>query len=809
MGMKRSTVVLIGIATLGIALAGGHLNARSQSSDRPPQTEQVQAQRALINRYCVTCHNEKLKTGGLALDQLDLADVAGHRDIWEKVARKLRGGIMPPPGRPRPDKAAYTGLLTWVDTEIDRSASLNPNPGRKPAFHRLNRAEYQNAVRDLLAVEVDIASTLPADDASYGFDNMASSLRISEAALEQYLSAARRISRIAVGAPPPAPAAEDFRVQPDARQYERIEGLPFGTRGGMLVHYQFSQDGEYEIESELMCDASDCDGASGFPDTHQLEVSIDGAQIKVFTLEPRQQPRPKAERPFRARVPVTAGPHDVAVTFLALPYDKEVDQRVARNIRPYFGYGSTGLRTYQPYLERVTIKGPFNPRGAGQTPSRTRIFVCRPANTVDENACARRILSALARRAYRRPAANDDVDALMSFYQEGRKEGGFEKGIEIALRRLLVSPEFLFRIERDPSGATPDTNYRISDLDLASRLSFFLWSSIPDDQLLDAAASGRLKDRAVLQREVRRMLAGERSRALVDSFAAQWLQLRNVAAATPALPVYPEFGDDLRRGFQRETALFVESVIREDRSALEFLTANYTFLNERLARHYGVPNVFGDEFRRVTLNDDHRRGLLGQGSILLVTSRPNRTSPVLRGKWILENVLGTPPPPPPPNVPQLPERKIGSQAKVLSMREQMAAHRENPVCASCHSTIDPVGFALENFDAVGRWRDVDDGFHAIETSGTLPDGTKFNDLAGFRQALLANPDRFVTTLAEKLLTFGLGRGLETYDMPAVRKIVRDAAPGGYRFSDLVLGVVESLPFQMRRAESNASVVARR
>ncbi len=790
-----------------LAAAGGHLNAGGHQQNANTAADSIQTQRALINRYCVSCHNDKSKTGGLALDQLDLSNIARHAEVWEKVARKLRGGVMPPPGRPRPDRAAYEGLLSWVETELDRAASLNPNPGRKQTFHRLNRVEYGNAIRDLLAVEVDIASMLPADDASYGFDNMASSLRISQSALEQYMSAARRVSRIAVGTPPPAPLAEDFRVPPDARQYERIEGLPFGTRGGLMVRYLFPQDGEYEFEIELMCDATDCDGASGFPDTHELEVAVDGTRIELFRLEPRQTARPKAERAFRVRVPVTAGPHEVGVAFLALPYVKEVDQRVSRNIRPYFGYGSAGLRTYQPYIGRVTIKGPFNAAGPGETPSRQRIFACQPASSTDEPACARRILSALARRAYRRPASESDVESLLAFYKEGRTEGGFEKGIEIALRRLLVSPAFLFRIERDPAGIAPNTNYRLDDLELASRLSFFLWSSIPDERLIDLAAAGRLKDRTVLQGEVRRMLADERARALVDSFAAQWLELRNVAAASPSLPLYPEFGADLRRAFRRETALFVESIIREDRSTLELLTADYTFLNERLARHYGIPNVFGDDFRRVRLTDENRRGLLGHGSILLVTSRPNRTSPVLRGKWILENVLGTPPPPPPANVPPLPERKIGSQAKVLSMREQMAAHRENPVCASCHSMIDPVGFAFENYDAIGRWRAIDEAYQPIVTSGALPDGTKFENLAQFRAALVSSPQRFVTTLAEKLLTFALGRGVEAYDMPAVRRVVRDAQPGGYKVSDLVIGIVESVPFQMRRSAPSGDRVA--
>ena len=796
----RGCAVVCLALTMVIVVAGrGHLAAVGQARLSGGANESLETQSALISRFCVTCHSERLKTAGLALDSLDLSQVGQHADTWEKVVRKLRGGLMPPAGQPRPSETAYQGLLATLEAELDRWALIHPNPGRKQAFHRLNRTEYQNAVRDLLALEVDIASMLPPDDAGYGFDNMAGSLRISQSALEQYLSAARRISRAAIGAAPPGPVVRDFRILPDARQVDRIEGLPYGTRGGLLVSNNFPQDGDYEIEVELMCDASDCDGAAGFPDQHELEITVDGERAELFVLEPRQTARPKEERDFRVRVGVKAGPHEVGATFLALPRFTEADQRVARFIRPYFGYGSRGLRTYQPYIARVSIKGPFDPAGPGDTPSRRRILVCEPASADAEPDCATRIVSTLARRAYRRPVTDSDVEPLLRFYEAGRADAGFEKGIETALRRLLASPEFLFRIERNPEDILPHTNYRVSDVALASRLSFFLWSSIPDDQLLDVAAEGRLGDQAVLEEEVRRMLADGRSQALVNSFAAQWLALRNVDAVSLSLPLYPEWGTDLREGFRRETELFIESIWREDRSVLELLTADYTFVNERLAEHYGIPNVSGPEFRRVQLRTENRRGLLGHGSILAVTSRPNRTSPVLRGKWILENILGTPPPPPPPRVPPLPERKIGSQAKVLSVRDRMAEHRRNPVCATCHSVIDPIGFALENFDAIGKWRDLDEAYRPIDASGNLPDGTRFDDLAGFRTALLRKPERFVTTLTEKLLTYALGRGLESYDMPTVRRIVRQAAPHGYRFSDLVGGIVESVPFQMRRS----------
>ena len=793
----RGTIVVFALV-FGLA-AHDRVGAIGQAQVANNAADSLENHRALLNQYCVTCHNEALRTAGLALDSLDLSQTGQHADIWEKVVRKLSGGLMPPAGRPRPSETDYQGLLSWLETELDGWAATHPNPGRKQAFHRLNRTEYQNAVRDLLALDVEVASMLPPDDAGYGFDNMAGSLRISQSALEQYLSVARRISRAAMGTRPPGPVVSDFRIQPDAGQDERVDGLPFGTRGGMLVQHNFPQDGDYEIEVELMCDATDCDGAAGFPDQHELEVTVGGERVELFVLEPRQTPRPPEERDFRVRVEVKGGPHAVGVTFLALPQFKEVDQRVARFIRPYFGYGSRGLRTYQPYIARVSIRGPFESVGPGDTPSRGRILVCEPDSTADEPVCARQIVSTLARRAYRRPATDTDIETLMAFFEEGRTDGGFEKGIEVALRRLLLSPEFLFRIETDPEQVPGNTNYRVSDLDLASRLSFFLWSSIPDDRLLDAAVDEKLRGPAVLEQEVRRMMADRRSQALVNSFAAQWLALRNLEAVSLSLPLYPEWGTDLREAFRRETELFVESVLGEDRSVLELLTADYTFVNERLAQHYGIPNVSGPQFRRVQLTNENRRGLLGHGSILAVTSRPNRTSPVLRGKWVLENILGTPPPPPPPSVPPLPERKIGSQAKVLSVRDRMAEHRENPVCASCHSMIDPVGFALENFDAIGRWRDLDEADQPIDASGSLPDQTRFDDLAGFRTALLSKPERFVTTLTEKLLTYALGRGLESYDMPTVRGIVRQAAAGGYKFSDLVVGIVESVPFQMRKS----------
>ncbi len=804
--MRRQIISLVVVTWFGLWLATAtHVRAggAQQATASPDASAQASA---LLSRYCITCHNQRAGAGGLALDSSEITAVADHPDMWEKVVRKLLGGVMPPPGRPRPDQVAYDGLRSWLETQLDAAAVANPNPGRTETFHRLNRHEYANAVRDLFGMEFDIASSLPADDASYGFDNIAGALRISDSAMEQYLSVARRLVRLAVGAAPSGPVGQDFRIPPDQRQYEHVDGMPFGTRGGTLVRYTFPQDGEYEIEIEMLCDGAGCDGAAGFPDQHQLAISIDDEEVRRLTIDAQSKVRPEGETAYRVRVPVKAGPRDVGVAFIALPAIVEVDQLIARFIRPYFSYGSAGLRNYQPFVGRVSIKGPFQPTGPGDTPSRRRIFTCLPPNH-NEGSCARTILSAMARRAYRRPVSNADLAPLLRFYEQGRADAGFERGIEVALRRLLVSPEFLFRVEHDPPRINAGTNYRVSDIDLASRLSFFVWSSIPDDQLIDLAERGRLKDPTVLQQQVRRMLADARSDAFVQNFAGQWLQLRNLEAAMPSLPLYPNFDEGLRRGFQKETELFFGSVLRENRSALDLLTANYTFVDERLARHYGIPNVYGPKFRRVDIPDANRRGLLGQGSILVVTSRPNRTSPVLRGKWILENLMGTAPPPPPPNIPALPERKLGSQAKVVSARERMAEHRANPACASCHSVIDPLGFALENFDAVGRWRDVDEAFKGIDASGTLPDGTRFDTFEGFRRALLDRPDRFARTLTEKLLTYALGRGLEAYDMPAVRRIVREAAPGGYKLSELVVGVTTSVPFQMRRSAAPITAIA--
>jgi uncharacterized protein DUF1592/uncharacterized protein DUF1588/uncharacterized protein DUF1585/uncharacterized protein DUF1587/uncharacterized protein DUF1595 len=789
----------------------GYVQAAGQQQDASSRS--LTSQRALLDRYCVTCHNERLKTAALTLDTLDVTNVGAHADVWEKVVRKLRGGLMPPAGLPRPDKSGYEGFNSWLEAELDGAAARNPDPGRTEPFHRLNRSEYRNAIRDLLSLDIDVTSLLPTDDTSYGFDNMAGVLKMSPTLMERYLLAAQKISRVAVGTPALFPNVDTFRVPEDLPQDDRLDGLPFGTRGGTMVSYTFPVDSDYDIRvrlSRLGLSGGATEDVPRFAESHELELTLDGVRLQVFTLpgetlEPGkrqdsyQQGRTDVDANWHLRVPIKAGPHRVGVAFLKKS-SAIIETIRLPFLRPYAGSG--GDTRYQPYLSTVTITGPLDGSPAQDTPSRRRIFTCRPSRAANEGSCAKTLLSTLARRAYRRPITDEDLQTLMDFYAEGREEGGFDAGIEAALGRLLVSPHFLFRVERDPANVAPGAVYRVSDLELASRLSFFLWSSVPDDELLDLATRGKLSNAAVLDAQVRRMLADKRSQALVRNFAAQWLYLRNVPTLSPDLDVFPDFDESLRQAFQMETELFFESILREDRGVLELLTADYAFLNERLARHYGVPNVKGSHFRRVAVENPARRGLLGHGSILAVTAYPHRTSPVLRGKWILENLLGTPPPLPPPNVPEL--KDTNAVGHVLSMRDRMAQHRASPVCASCHSMMDPPGFSLENFDAIGRQRTVDERFVAIDASGVLPDGTKFDGPAGLRDALLSRPDRFVATFTEKLLTYALGRGVEYYDMPAVRQIRRTASQTDYRLSSIIIGIVHSVPFQMRRAAERPS-----
>ncbi len=790
------------------------LGVVSLSQAQPASGAEGQATyRALLDEYCVSCHNQALVEGsgdartalvsqlravGLTLDTLDLSAVGGSAAHWEQVVRKLRAGLMPPAGRPRPDSALLDGFRAWLESRLDENWSADPDPGRTATFHRLNRAEYRNAIRDLLALEIEVDDFLPADDASFGFDNIGGVLRMSQALLERYLVASRAISRLAVGSPPPTTVSETFRAAQDEQQHLRAEGLPFGTRGGMLIDYRFPLDADYDLRIQLS-------GNRGLREEHRVEVTIDGELVQHFMLGPAPgdgQPNPYTTgAALDLRVPVEAGRHDVGVAFSRNP-PVLVEQVRERFQNPRTAGNSGGPGGAMPFVSNVTIVGPHNRRGPGETPSRARIFQCTPTTVSEESGCAREILGTLARRAYRGPVAEADLAVLLEFYEMGRADGGsFDAGIELALRRLLVSPEFLVRIEADPATVDPATPYRVSDFELASRLSFFLWSSIPDDELLTLAERGELSAPATLERQLRRMVADPRSGSLTSNFAGQWLQLRNLATVVrPGDPYSLAFDETLRQAMIRETELFFDSVVRDNRSVFDLLTADYTFLNERLAGHYNVPNVQGSHFRRVMLPaDSPRGGLLGQGSILTLTSHAIRTSPVLRGKWILNNILGTPPPDPPPNIPALDDKK--TQAKVATLRERMSAHRDNPACAACHSMIDPAGFALERFDAIGRAREVDESFNVLDTSGVLPDGTAFDGVADLRAALVQRPDRFATTVTEKMLTYALGRGLDYYDMPAVRRIVREAAAHDYGMHAILTGIVNSYPFLHRRSES--------
>jgi mono/diheme cytochrome c family protein len=749
-------------------------------------------QRALLNRYCVTCHNEKVKTAGLLLDRMDVEEPSTGAPVWEKVIRKLRTGSMPPAGLPRPDPATYDSFATYLETALDGAAQAAPNPGR-PTIRRLNRAEYANSIRDLLAIDVDVQSLLPADDSGFGFDNIGDVLTVSPAFLERYMSAGRRVVRLAMGDPTIRPAADVYSVSRFLVQDTRMsDDLPFGSRGGFAVRHYFPLDGEYVVKIRLQ--RSGKDDIIGLGRPQDLDVRVDDERIRLFTVG-RQggDPSPYGELAkyepddgLEVRFQAKAGLHLVAAAFLKETLKSEGPLRRQR-----------GAAQEGPGVGSVAIDGPYNPTGPGDTPSRRKIFLCHPAESREEADCAKRILSTLARRAYRRPVTDSDVEELMSLYQSGRALG-FEAGIGRALQGLLVSTDFLFRAEKDQSGASAGKAYPVSDLALASRLSFFLWSSIPDDELLSLAEQGRLRDSGVLERQVRRMLADSRSKALVDNFAGQWLYLRNLRLASPDQNVFPTFDENLRNAFEQETKLFFASIVREDRSVLDLLNADYTFLNERLAQHYGIPNVRGSNFRRVMLGGhEERKGLLGQGSVLTVTSYATRTAPTLRGKWLLENILGAPPPPPPPDVPSLKETK---EAKALTMRERLEQHRSNAVCASCHSRMDPLGFALENFDAIGGWRTTSGAANTpIDSSALLPDGTKFDGPTELRRILLERREEFVATLTEKLLTYALGRGIEYYDAPAIRKITREAAASNYTWLSLTIGIVSSTPFQMRRA----------
>jgi cytochrome c551/c552 len=768
------------------------------------QQDSASTQQAVVNKYCVVCHNAKLKTGGLSLQDADFSNISGSAEAWEKVIRKLRTGSMPPQGMPRPDAAGINALASFFETAIDQAAAAKPNPGHA-AMHRLNRAEYANAVRDLVDLDVDATALLPPDDESSGFDNIADVLRMSPSLMERYLSASWNISREAVGNMNIAPATATYRVRPDLSQDQHIEGLPLGTRGGILVRHNFPLDAEYVIKLRLWRNTFDL--MRGMEDAHEIEISVDGNQVRLVTAGGHEEflrmtANPGAfgaelDKKLTVRIPVTAGPHVITASTILRSHAEKDDL-----IKPFLRTTVDGLDIMgDPSVDRLTVEGPLNPTGSGHTPSRAKIFICTPQNPSEELPCARKIITRLLRRAYRRPLKDGDLETPLSFYQRRRNsDGSFDAGIESALQFIMASPEFLFRFEPDPTNLAVGAAYRLGDVALASRLSFFLWSSPPDDELLNLASQGKLHEHAVLEQQVKRMLADDRADALVDNFAEQWLFLRNLKNSAPDVQIFPDFDDNLRQAMRQETKLFFQSIVREDRSVMDLLNADYTFVNERLARHYGIPDVYGSQFRRVKLTSDNRRGLLGQASILTVTSYPNRTSPVQRGKWILTNLLGIPPTPPPPNVPALKENGDG---KPLSLRERMERHRADPVCAGCHKVMDPIGFALENFDAIGQWRTTDDG-SPIDPSGTLYNGTKVDGPVALRKMLASHQDVFVGVMTEKLLTYALGRGVQYYDMPAVRKIVQDASANDFRFSSLVLGTVESVPFEMKTKTAGAS-----
>ena len=789
-------------ATLLLSVPVKIFAQQSQAASAGPAP--ASSQRQFLDRYCATCHNERLKTGGLSLVQVDLPRLGAQPELWEKVVRKLHTGVMPPPSLPQPSEADRRALLTWLETSLDAASAAKPNPGRTETLRHLNRTEYQNAIRDLLALDIDAASLLPADESGHGFDNVTVG-DLSATLLNRYITAAQKISRLAVGSTQSSLQSDTISLPADLTQEDQLPGLPIGTRGGMATSYTFAQDGEYEIQISLMRSLEGIVSGLREDRPHELLVLLDREPVQTFTItKAALGGETLNEKALKARITVKAGPHNLAVTFV-----KEGSSLIDTPRQPTESrFNDRRHPRTVPAIDQVSVTGPYSPKGAGSTPSRQRLFVCRPTgpDQAQEETCAATILSTLMRRAYRRPIAKGEVDGPMTFYRKGRAEGDFDAGITMALSAVLTNPEFLFRVESDPKKVAPSGVYRISDLELASRLSFFLWSSIPDDELLDAAVRGKLSQPGELEKQARRMLADRRSFNLATNFAGQWLRLRNIEAVSPSANLFRDFDDNLRQAFRQETELFFDSVLREDRSVRTFIRADYTFLNERLAKHYGIPNVYGSRFRRVTLSPESKRGgLLRQGSVLSVTSYATRTSPVLRGVLVLRNILGAPPPSPPPNVPALDESTMAAN---LSMRQRLAAHRSNAVCASCHRTIDPVGFSLENFNAVGQWRDLEVDERPVDASGAVPGGGEFRGIDGLEDALLARPELFVTTLTENLLTFALGRGVKYYDAPAVRKIVRDSEKDGYRFQSLLLGIVKSVPFQMRRAEMPAAPVTK-
>ena len=814
--MKKKLLLAVCMAAPSLLLAAESVHQSVSASNR-----------ALLDQYCVICHNQavvnslatsneglqttQLRNLGLTLDTEDVSDLAANPEVWEKVIKKLRVGVMPPPNYPRPDKVRYDGFRTWLEDELDSIAANRANPGRTQAFHRLNQTEYRNSIRDLLDLNIDVSDLIPADAPDqYGFDNNAEVLALSPLSVERYVNAAHKIAELAIGAPPRGASITTYDVPLNLIQDDRLsEDLPFGSRGGTAIEHLFPIDGEYRITLNLQTNYVDF--VRGFDDANEVELSLDGEHLQTYAFggDAPGMPAPYsyagnirgsddweefmmafADEGFELVLPVKAGPRVIGATFPREMWEAEGVQQPR-----LFGYqlAVTELPDGNPGIGSVEIEGPLSIDGSGITPSRQQIFSCEPISADEEPACARQILSSLARRAYRRAVTENDVQGLMEFYKQGQLEGGFETGIQFALERLLVSPDFLFRIEQDPRNAEPDSMYPVTDTELASRLSFFLWSSLPDDELLDLVERSELRDPGVLETQVKRMMSDSRSSGFIENFVGQWLYLRNLDGIYPDPAAFPEFDENLREAFQRETELFIDDQIRSDRSLRELLSADYTYVNERLAEHYGIPKIYGNRYRKVMLEGAERGGLFGHGSLMMVTSYPNRTSPVLRGKFVLENLLGGPPPEPPPNVPAL---ETSNDGKQLTMREAMAMHRENPACRVCHAAMDPIGFSLENYDAVGKWRTQFAG-QAIDASGLLPDGNTFDGPDGLRGLLLERPDDFVGTITEKLMRFALGRSLEYYDMPEVRGIVRAAREDDYRWSSVILGVIKSAPFQMR------------